>query len=748
MTRASGAGVALVAVAFLALHLAVLPRSLEDLDSINFALGIRRFDVANHQPHPPGYPVYIALAKAAHAVVGPEAAALAGVGAIAGALSVFALFALFRRIDAQAHVAAWLGLALCVTAPLYWFTAARPLSDTAGLAAALGVQALTVSVTTVSGVALASGLAALATGIRSQVAWLTVPLLMLAIVRLPQRVRTEASARAVLAFAAGALVWAMPLVVLTGGPAAYWRALFNQGAEDLADIQMLWTRPTVRELASALSYAFVAPWAVTWMAVVVLVAAAAGVLVMLRRDRQPLWILAAAFVPYLVFDIVFQETFTTRYALPNVVPVAYLAARGLGALGTRPAVVAAAVAAAFNAQIGVASTVAYARAKAPAFRLLDDMERTARSVDERPALAMDRRLDLDLRRPIQWAGDRFPTFARRLAAPPRHEWLQAVTYWNEGASTPVWFIADPLRTDVDLIQHDRPFEYRWSLPYPMLLGGVRPNELHWYHLDPDWYVGNGWALTPESAGVSDDDRRGLRYGPIEGRVRRPVVDTGSLIIGGRNFESTPRRLRILVDGDIRQELTVAPGAFLVGDGPRPSTSNGEEAPANDRSRYARLVVEASPPSRVAVEQFDAAVTRPIFGFAAGWHEQEYNPFSGLRWRWMSERGEIQMRVPQDGQAVVLHLEGESPRQYFSRPSRLIVRAGASVLADHILSSDFSIDALVRPELIQHPVTSITLETDQFYVPADRSRRTADRRRLGLRIFTCELRKPPVSARGR
>ena len=36
----------------------------------------------------------------------------------------------------------------------------------------------------------------------------------------------------------------------------------------------------------------------------------------------------AGFGPYLAFHLFFQETVTTRYALPLVVPVAYLAARG------------------------------------------------------------------------------------------------------------------------------------------------------------------------------------------------------------------------------------------------------------------------------------------------------------------------------------------------------------------------------------------------------------------------------------
>ena len=61
-----GAGFALpagLALIFFALHLPYLPASLEDLDSVNFALGVGHYDVARHQPHPPGYPVFILIAK-------------------------------------------------------------------------------------------------------------------------------------------------------------------------------------------------------------------------------------------------------------------------------------------------------------------------------------------------------------------------------------------------------------------------------------------------------------------------------------------------------------------------------------------------------------------------------------------------------------------------------------------------------------------------------------------------------------
>ena len=167
---------------FLALHLPYLPPSLEDLDSINFALGVRDFDVAHHQPHPPGLSGLSSCSrKALHAAV-----AVRGDGAgrcvsvVAGALGVLALAALFRRLERRATGRAGVAAAcVAMTSPLYWFTAARPLSDMAGLAAALarpGADARAPAARARR--ARPASAPALATGVRSQVAWLTVPLLI------------------------------------------------------------------------------------------------------------------------------------------------------------------------------------------------------------------------------------------------------------------------------------------------------------------------------------------------------------------------------------------------------------------------------------------------------------------------------------------------------------------------------------------------------------------------------------------
>ena len=63
---------AALALVFALAHVPFLATSLEDIDSVNFALGLRDFNVAEHRPHPPGYPVYIALGKVAKAVAAAD----------------------------------------------------------------------------------------------------------------------------------------------------------------------------------------------------------------------------------------------------------------------------------------------------------------------------------------------------------------------------------------------------------------------------------------------------------------------------------------------------------------------------------------------------------------------------------------------------------------------------------------------------------------------------------------------------
>ncbi len=562
----------LLAALFLALHLPFLPRSLEDVDSINFALGIRDFDVARHQPHPPGYPLFILAAKALNLLLGSEVAALSLLSVAAGAGAAFALLALFAALDRESNPAwfTWLASLAVLVSPLFWLTAARPLSDVAGLSASLGVQALCVTARTRRRLMVAALLGGLAMGVRSQVAWLTLPVLFLAAVRLDRAHRGRVLAVAVIAYGTGVLLWLAPVAALSGGLRPYWDALFNQGGEHVSGVVMLATTPSLRQLFTILQSTFLAPWGPWQGGVVVLTFAAAGALGVAVREPRVLVTLFFAFGFYLMFHLLFQEDLTTRYALPLVVPVAYLAIRGARLLPRTAAAVLVIGLVAFSAVVDDRAASGYSRMPAPVFRMLTDMTDPSSGRDPSDAvLALHRRGDFDLRRPLAWLGERAPRTLERLPAPAKHEWLEVVQYWNGGGRAPVWFVADPLRSDLALIGHGaRPVRYRWGFEPLVLMGGVRPTELDWHIIEePDWYLGEGWALTPETAGLAKEDGRGPGLAPIAGWIRR-WPQTTVLMIGGRNLAlegGQSARLRLMLDvaDPLRSDLA------LIGHGARP-----------------------------------------------------------------------------------------------------------------------------------------------------------------------------------
>ena len=200
----------------------------------------------------------------------------------------------------------------------------RPLSDMTGLAAALAVQALTPGASTRSGLrprlpgrvrrgdAIAGGLAHPA-----------------APPRLARGTAASATADASLAlraFIIGGLVWCAAGLT-SGGPVAYWHAVFTR-APRTSRASTCCGPPTPREVVSRSTRSSRhggrrcrrhCP--------------GGGVGRRLAADEGipvHLALLTAAFAPYLVFDLLFQETITTRYALPLVVPVAYLGVRARG----------------------------------------------------------------------------------------------------------------------------------------------------------------------------------------------------------------------------------------------------------------------------------------------------------------------------------------------------------------------------------------------------------------------------------
>ena len=295
------------AAIYLAAHLAFLAPSLEDIDSINFALGLRHYDVAQHQPHPPGYPVYIALGRTAKATlqaVAPslgsprtESLSLAVWSPIAGAVALVAAYSIFNALS-PSSMAVWATVLLAAN-PLFWLAGSRPMSDMPGLALALVAQALFLrGATDRRTIVIGALIAGLAAGVRVQTACLTLPLFALALFQQRRHGVLWIVTRPIAAIAVGGLAWAIPLIILSGGLNSYLVALGSQAGEDFAWTGMLWTTPTPRRLLFALWETFVLPWDAVPLAIVVGVVALIGVLIAWLRQRQAVLILALAFGPY------------------------------------------------------------------------------------------------------------------------------------------------------------------------------------------------------------------------------------------------------------------------------------------------------------------------------------------------------------------------------------------------------------------------------------------------------------------
>ena len=259
-----------------------------------------------------------------------------------------------------------------------------------------------------------------------------------------------------------------------------------------------------------------------------------------------------------------------------------------------------------------------------------------------------------------------------------------------------------------------------------MLGGVRPNEVDWHTIEsPDWYLGEGWSLTPETAGIAREDQRGPGYAAVSGWLRR-WQQPATLMIGGRYLAEAgaPAHVRIDVEGAMLDEFAVPPGFFL-----RTVAVPSLSGP----NAYATLHV-ASDSRQLAIEQFDAQPRgRVMFGFGEGWHEQEYNPATGLLWRWTSDRAVIRVRA--EGHAVALTLRGEIEA---ASTSHILVRAGERVVAEFEAERTFGRTVIIPSQAVSETESAITIESSASYVPAERRWRSQDRRRLGLKLFECRI----------
>lgn len=777
MTRAA---LAALALAFTLAHLPSLASTLEDIDSVNFALGVRDFDVEHHRPHPPGYPVYMALGKLGVAIVGLFSGTAARSAVEARTLSILSLIGAlaamlvlhrvltcwsatrpgsetsdgdgvpWRRPDARAIAAT----ALTVACPLFWYLAVRPMSDVPGLAAALAAQAalalawwrqqpdatgdrrLPPDRLAASGrmIVLGSLLAGVAIGFRSQNALLTLPLLVGVLIDRIGRGVAGAIIGAAAALTTGVLLWAIPLVVSSGGVAAYFAALGSQAGEDFAGGEMLYLNPSPRLAAFALIRTFVYPWDSLALGGVVTALAGLGAVTLMVRDRRTLIAVALVSVPYLVFHLLFHDTTFVRYALPLVPPVAFLIVFGLELMLRSAAVPVTGALALWSVAVAFPVLAAYGSEPSPTARVVAAME-DARRAAPPGALAMHH----TFQRPLE---AETVGIEAQLPSPPRREWLELVRYWREGRTAPLWFLADPRRTDLVLIDPQSRTDHAdfdWRFSSLSDVGGMRPRGVTWYRMPPPgWFAEEGWALTPETAGIARLMGRGPSIGPITAWVRRRS-DPVHLMIGGRHLggpQDPVATFRLEIDGQKAAAWESSPG-FFVREFDLPADMLAGVGP------LARLTIQSDAVGggRVptAIEQFDLQSRGSMmWAYDEGWHEAEYDPAVGL-WRWTSERATL--RIIEARRPLAITFRVERPRRYFDDDPTVRVRAGDRVLGETNFRQQTLWSVVAPLDALQASGGRVIIETNRTFVPAERGG-PPDQRHLGLRVFGVNISAQP------
>jgi len=299
-----------------------LARSPWDWDEVLFELAMQRYDVAQHRPHPPGFPLFILAADAIHAVTGASAFhSLQALNFLAAIAIVPATFFLCREL--RMHFTSSLMAALLLAfAPNVWFFGGGAFSDVPSMTlVVLGIALLLRGCRHNASLFAGAFVIGIAAGFRPQN--LLVAFAPFLIVATHQRRRS---------IAAGAIIVAI-VALSFGGAAAVtgfstYRAALAKHQQYITAIDSFRspTRPSLWRVSDDF---FVRPyraWPIN-IAVTLLVAVA------LIRLRGPSVVALATFGPFLLFAWLFLDYHSTsRFSIGYAPLFAILAAEGIARL--------------------------------------------------------------------------------------------------------------------------------------------------------------------------------------------------------------------------------------------------------------------------------------------------------------------------------------------------------------------------------------------------------------------------------
>jgi hypothetical protein len=197
-------------------------RTLYNWDAVQFALALREYDVVKHQPHPPGYILYVGLGRLVDAWLGDPTAAYVTLAVVFSGLTTFVVYLLARTV--YDRVTALAAASVLAVSPLFWFYGSVGLTyaGEALFASCVAYFAFRALEGSEADAWLAAAYLALAAGMRQSLLPLLLPMWLVACVVGVRRARTVLVGLAILAGLT--LLWFVPMIVLTGGLGRYLEA--------------------------------------------------------------------------------------------------------------------------------------------------------------------------------------------------------------------------------------------------------------------------------------------------------------------------------------------------------------------------------------------------------------------------------------------------------------------------------------------------------------------------------------------